>query len=111
VQRQDPGGAITTLIPSFPSGYVLRDMQRGSDGLLYIVGASTAGGFRVHQASGELLESLDIPEPGYGVARGPGGAVYVLLDGNNPGVYRRAGDSWELVVGASSGLGTVRVVY
>ena len=111
VQRQEPGGPITTLIPSFPSGYTLRDMQRGSDGLLYIVGASASGGFRVHQATGELVESLDIPEPGYGVARGPSGAVYVLLDGNSPGVYRRAGDSWELVVGASSGLGTVRVVY
>ena len=112
VQRQEPGGgAITNLISGFPAGYTLRDMQRGSDGLLYIVGAATTGGFRVHQATGELVESLDIPGPGYGVARSPDGSVYVLLGGDAPGIYRRNGDGWDFVVGTSSGLGTVRVVH
>jgi hypothetical protein len=110
VVKEAPGGGIQSVIPSFPDGFTLRDMQLGDDGLLYIVGATQVGGLRIHQATGELVESGDLPGNGFGVARGPGGDIYVLVNGDTPGVYKRNGPGWDLVVETPSGLGTVRVV-
>ena len=75
------------------------------------MGTDTTGGLRIHDQAGLLLDSSDIPGPGYGVAHAPTGQVYILVGGATPGIYLWDGaGGWTLVVGTPSGLGTVRVV-